>query len=72
MKPQTIVARYLKSSRLGNKGQTLVEFVLLLAVISGISYMFVAFMNKSLGNYWEYTVNLIVNDQPGVKTAILE
>lgn len=46
------------------KGQTLVEFVLLLAVISLISYGFVSIMNRNIGAYWEHSVNLIVNDGP--------
>jgi hypothetical protein len=50
---------------LRNKGQSLVEFVLLLAAIAGISYLFVAGINKYIAKYWEYSVNLIVNDKPG-------
>lgn len=54
------------------RGQSLVEFVLLLAVISTISYGFVAVMNRNIGNYWQHSVNLIINDRPGVTTATLE
>ena len=39
------------------------EFVLLLAVISGISFAFVAFMNRSLTKYWVNAVKVIVDDQ---------
>jgi hypothetical protein len=29
-------------------------------------------MNRNIGNYWQYAVNLIINDRPGVQTATLE
>jgi Flp pilus assembly pilin Flp len=57
---------------LQQKGQTLVEFVLLLAVISLISYGFVSIMNRNIGGYWEHCVNLIIHDKPGEKTAKIE
>jgi hypothetical protein len=47
---------------LNQKGQTLVEFVLLLAVVSSLSYGFVSIMNKNIGAYWEHCVNLVIND----------
>jgi Flp pilus assembly pilin Flp len=53
------------------KGQSLVEFVLLLAVIAGISFTFAIFMNKSLSRYWQYSVNLIIDDRPGTNTVEL-
>lgn len=58
--------------RLNQRGQTLVEFVLLLAVISSVSYVFVAFMNRNLSKYWEYSVNLIITDKPGEKRVELQ
>jgi len=54
---------------LGERGQSIVEFVLLLAVITGLSYGFVAMMNKNLARYWQYSANLIVHDKPGEKTV---
>jgi len=51
-----------KFKKFGQKGQTLVEFVLLLAVISTISYAFVAFMNRSLATYWEQAAYMIIRD----------
>lgn len=57
--------------QLKNRGQALVEFILLLVVISGISYGFVGFMNRNLQKYWEYSVNLIINDSPGTKTVTI-
>jgi Flp pilus assembly pilin Flp len=57
---------------LNQKGQTLVEFVLLLAVISLISYGFVSIMNRNIGAYWEHCVNLILHDKPGEKTAKID
>lgn len=58
------------TQKLGEKGQTIVEFVLLLAVVTGISFGFVAIMNKNLARYWEYSANLIVNDKPGGPKAV--
>lgn len=57
---------------LKNRGQALVEFILLLVVLSGISFAFVGFMNRNLMRYWEYSINLIVNDKPGTKTVSFE
>lgn len=54
------------------RGQALVEFILLLVVISGISFAFVGFMNSNLTRYWEYSVNLIVDDRPGTKTVTFD
>lgn len=54
------------------KGQTLVEFVLLLAVISGLSFGFVSIMNRNIGAYWEHCVNTVVNDSSTVKTLKIE
>ncbi len=62
----------LSKKRLNEKGQTLVEFVLLLSVISGLSYGFVSFMNSNLARYWEYSVNLVIDDRPGTKTVTLD
>ncbi|MBA2404289.1 MAG: hypothetical protein H0V66_05920 [Bdellovibrionales bacterium] len=59
---------------INQKGQTLVEFVLLLAVVSSLSYGFVAFINKNLGSYWEHAVNIVINDgNPNLpKQAVIE
>jgi hypothetical protein len=46
-----------------------VEFVLLLAAISGISYGFVSIMNRNIARYWEHSVNLIINDRPGTRSV---
>lgn len=56
--------------KLGSRGQSIVEFVLLLAVITGVSYGFVAFMNRNLARYWEYSANLIVNGKAGGPKAV--
>lgn len=70
MKPWKLLP-YLKLKKsLNERGQSIVEFVLLLAVISGISYGFVAIMNKNVARYWEYSANLIVNDKPGGPKAV--
>lgn len=54
------------------KGQAIIEFVLLLAVMTLITYGFVYFMNRNLARYWEYSANLVINDKPGEKTVTLE
>ncbi len=51
-------------NKAGQKGQAVVEFVLLLVVMAGITFMFVAFMNRNLGKYWEHAANLVVSDNP--------
>jgi hypothetical protein len=61
--------RFLKKA--GQKGQSIVEFVLLLAVMASITYMFVHFMNRNLTRYWEHAANLVVNDAPGIKTLTM-
>ncbi len=53
-------------------GQGIIEYVLLLAVISSITYLFVGLMNKNLARYWEHAANLVVNDKPGIKTVTLD
>lgn len=58
-----------KLRRFRQRGQALVEFILLLAILSLISFTFVAIMNRNLMRYWEYSVNLIIDDKPGTKTV---
>lgn len=69
MKHRNFIQLLMKNKRVKQKGQALVEFILLLVVLTGVSYSFVAFMNRSLSRYWEYSVNLIINDKPGTKTV---
>ena len=57
---------------LNARGQALLEFILLLVVLSGISFLFVGFMNRNLIRYWEYSVNLILDDKPGTKTVTFD
>jgi hypothetical protein len=54
----------------GARGQSIVEFVLLLLVITGLSFSFVAVMNGNLARYWEYSANLVINDKPGGPKAV--
>lgn len=54
----------------GKRGQSIVEFVLLLAVITGVSFGFVAIMNGNIARYWEYSANLVLNDKPGGPKAV--
>lgn len=69
MKPWKLLPQNKFFKALGKKGQGIVEFVLLLAVITGLSYGFVAVMNKNIAKYWQYSANLIVDDKPGTKTV---
>lgn len=74
MKPWKLLpkSKFLKAlnEKVGEKGQSIVEFVLLLAVITSISYGFVAVMNGNIARYWEYSANLVVNDRPGGPKAV--
>ena len=56
--------------KLGQRGQSIVEFVLLLTVVASISGIFVGFMNRNLARYWEYSANLIINDSPSKPKAV--
>jgi hypothetical protein len=62
----------LHSRLLRQRGQALVEFILLLVAIAGISFGFVTLMNRNLGKYWQYYANLIINDKPGQTTVRLK
>ena len=69
MKPRKLLPRNKFLNNLFRKGrsqrgQSIVEFVLLLSVITGLSYGFVAIMNRNLARYWDYSASLIVNDKP--------
>jgi hypothetical protein len=46
-------------------GQAILEYVLLLVVMTAITWGFVIFMNRNLSKYWQASINLIVNDRPG-------
>lgn len=65
-------SKFLQKLKKNEKGQAIVEFVLLLLVIAGLSYGFVAVMNNNLGRYWEYFANLVVDDKPGTKSVRLK
>jgi L-cystine uptake protein TcyP (sodium:dicarboxylate symporter family) len=71
MKPWKLLPKNKFFKALGQRGQSIVEFVLLLAVITGLSYAFVATMNKNIARYWQYSANLIVDDKPGTNTVRL-
>lgn len=66
---KTLPLKFFK--KLGQRGQAVIEFVLLLAVMATITYAFTYYMNKNLRRYWEYSINLIINDRPGTKTVTL-
>lgn len=44
------------------KGQTLLEFVLLMGIISTISLLFFTSINSKLADYWLRVVKLILQD----------
>lgn len=67
---QTLPFKWL--GKKGQRGQAIVEYVLLMAVMSLITYGFVYFMNRNLAKYWEYSANLVLNDKPGVTTVRLD
>lgn len=69
MKHRNFRSFLLRIKRVKQKGQALVEFILLLVVLSTVSFGFVTFMNRNLSRYWEYSVNLIIDDKPGTKTV---
>ncbi len=50
---------------ISDRGQSIVEFVLLLAAIASVSFFFVAIMNRNIARYWEYSANFVINDGPG-------
>lgn len=62
MKPWLVLPKF---KLLNQRGQSVVEFVLLLFAITGLSWGFISFMNANVAKYWEYSANLIVNDKPG-------
>jgi hypothetical protein len=75
MKPRKLIRlfkrkTFLKRLRLSERGQSIVEFVLLLAAIAGLSYGFMYVMNKNIVLVWEYAANLVVNDKPGGPKAV--
>jgi ABC-type phosphate transport system permease subunit len=50
----------------GIKGQTLVEFMLLLFIIVFLSTFFMKLVNHNISAYWRYFVSVVVDD-PTVK-----
>lgn len=62
--------QFLKKAR--QRGQAVVEFALLLAVMALITYGFTAFMNRNLAVYWKYSINLIKNDAPPPQGEIVD
>lgn len=57
---------------LNEKGQTILEFALLLLVIVTVSFSFVALINLRLASVWEYVVNIVVYDKPVKNLKIKE
>lgn len=43
------------------KGQSFVEFILLMLVIIGISYGYVSLVHSNLATTWEKMVNVVIN-----------
>lgn len=51
-----------KKKYLNQDAQTLVEFILLLAVLTGFSLLFMKLLNDSISKYWEFFVNMVIED----------
>lgn len=49
------------------RGQTFVEFVLLLSMIMLISFSFMRLLNTGIGKYWTAMANTIMLDVPNAK-----
>jgi len=56
-------------TKLNQRGQTLVEFILLMAVIMTISLMFMKIVNSNLAIYWKFIVTKVVGD-PSIRLEI--
>lgn len=48
---------------LGQRGQSLIEFVLLLLVVATISFMFVKLVNSQIASIWVDFAKIIVDDE---------
>jgi hypothetical protein len=48
---------------LGQHGQSLIEFVLLLLVVATISFMFVKLVNSQIASIWVDFAKIIVDDE---------
>jgi hypothetical protein len=53
----------------GQRGQTLIEFILLLAMLVGITYSFHQVFGSQVGNIW-LRIATQINDNPTVKLEI--
>lgn len=53
-----------------SKGQTLLEFMLLMSLIAIISFAFMKVINTNLGERWTKFVNIIIDD-PNVQAPAL-
>jgi|GEM_PF-6424288 len=49
-----------------NKGQSLLEFVLILLVVSALSFSFLSLTNERLGQVWVRMINVVSNDNISV------
>ena len=65
MKSLDIIPKNIEEENILNEqGQTLVEFILLLVVIMGISTLYMRTINSNMGNYWEAMANTLMSDVP--------
>ncbi len=53
------------------RGQTLVEFVMLLLVIMTISFTYMSVVNRGIATYWENMGNVLLLDVPQKQTLKL-
>ncbi len=47
---------------LDQKGQSFIEFVLLMLIVVGLSYGYMKIVNGNLAKRWEKMVNVVIND----------
>jgi len=56
-------------TKLNRRGQTLVEFILLMVVIIGVSMLFMKLVNSNIAIYWKFIVTKVVGD-PSIRLDI--
>lgn len=54
----------MKENKKNNKGQTLVEFVMLFAITIFISYLFLDLINSNIADIWKNYIKTIVGPNP--------
>ncbi len=60
----------LKKQYKNNKGQTFIEFLLLLIIVLGLSFAMIQGTQKGLKDRWRAIVSIIVNDSTDKKIPV--